>query len=89
MAAVVLGEDGLPDAISLNPGLGPPVVSPHSATHLRILLDGQKVESCVAYDRVNGVLWRNQKSAAGDFIVRDEKIVVERVEGKVTVEAVV
>jgi hypothetical protein len=83
---VEFGADGLIDAASLIHGLGPPIVDHQSCRDYHILLDGKEMDEVVAFDRREGLLWRHQKDSAGHLIIRENKVVVEKLKGTVTVE---
>jgi len=83
--SVAMGEDGLPIALSLTEGLGLPIVDASSCSGLQIFLNGAPQKSVVAFDRSNNFIWRHQKDAAGNYMVRDGRVLLEKVEGLVVV----
>lgn len=57
--------DGIPFAISVVEGLGLPTVSPCNAKY-DVMLDGEKIDRVIAFDRNAGFVWINTGRAVGD-----------------------
>lgn len=81
---VRLDADGVPLAVSMVDGVGVPVMD-CNPPYFDIFLDGIETQEVVAFDRERGLIWRNKHAADGQIMVRDGKVMIERVPGVVTV----
>ncbi len=54
------------------------------APYCKVTLDGNEV-SCVEADEEEGYVMAYKRDAGGDFIIADEELVIERLEGVVLI----
>jgi hypothetical protein len=86
-SALEIGEDGYPVAASCVEGLGVPLFDGRSAKFW-VKLGGERQDACVGYDRRRGIVWRNQKDGSGNYLSRGGSLVIEKIEGEVTLEPI-
>jgi hypothetical protein len=82
-----IGDDGYPVAASCTEGLGVPLID-GASVKFRVKLNGERLDACVGYDRTRGIAWRNQKDGRGNYLIRDGKLVIEKIKGEVTLEPI-